>query len=214
MKEKIKHVQRNPFRIIIWLITRIPYFNFLKGLQGSHSQINFNIWFLQKIVGFNRKSYFPTHHSSRVVGVENILVGVGSNPGLNHGCYVQGNGKLYIGNYCTFGPNTGLMSGNHDFYDNRKLTSHQVTKIGDYCWVGMGALILPGVEIGDFTIVAAGSVVTKSFSEGYCVIAGNPAKLIKPLDKNLCIRFENARKYHGYIKAEKFERYRQKYLKV
>jgi acetyltransferase-like isoleucine patch superfamily enzyme len=53
-------------------------------------------------------------------------------------------------------------------------------------WVAMGAIILPGVKLGDFTTVGAGAIVTKSFPEGYCVIAGNPAKIIKHLDKEAC----------------------------
>lgn len=53
--------------------------------------------------------------------------------------------------------------------------------IGDKCWIGMNSVILPGVVLGDNTIVGAGSVVTKSFENGHCVVAGNPAKLIKRL---------------------------------
>ena len=45
----------------------------------------------------------------------------------------------------------------------------------------MNSMILPGVELGPRTVVGAGSVVTKSFPEGDCVIAGNPAKIIKKL---------------------------------
>ena len=43
-------------------------------------------------------------------------------------------------------------------------------------------MILPGITLGDNTIVGAGSVVTKSFPEGNCIIAGNPAKKIRDLD--------------------------------
>lgn len=50
--------------------------------------------------------------------------------------------------------------------------------VGNNCFIGLGAILLYGVELGDNTIVAAGSVVTKSFKEGNLVIGGNPAKII------------------------------------
>lgn len=50
--------------------------------------------------------------------------------------------------------------------------------IGDYCFIGMGSIILPGVTIGNNSIIAAGSVVTKSFPERGIIIGGNPAKII------------------------------------
>ena len=46
----------------------------------------------------------------------------------------------------------------------------------------MNSVILPEVTLGDYTIVGAGSIVTKSFTKGNCVIAGNPAKVIKELN--------------------------------
>lgn len=48
--------------------------------------------------------------------------------------------------------------------------------------IKMNSVVLPGVTFGPKTIVGAGSVVTKSFPEGQCVIAGNPARVIKRLD--------------------------------
>ena len=45
---------------------------------------------------------------------------------------------------------------------------------------GMNAVVLPGVKLGNGTIVGAGSIVTHSF-EGHCIIAGNPARLLKYL---------------------------------
>lgn len=50
--------------------------------------------------------------------------------------------------------------------------------IGKNCFVGAGSTLMYGIELGDNTIVAAGSVVTKSFKEGNIVIGGNPAKVI------------------------------------
>lgn len=54
--------------------------------------------------------------------------------------------------------------------------------IREYAWVGAGATILPGVYIGRHAIVGAGSVVTKDVPD-YAVAVGNPAKVIKMLDK-------------------------------
>ena len=54
--------------------------------------------------------------------------------------------------------------------------------IGNNCFIGLGSIILPGVELADNTIVAAGAVVTKSFSEGKIIIGGNPARIIGDWD--------------------------------
>jgi acetyltransferase-like isoleucine patch superfamily enzyme len=51
--------------------------------------------------------------------------------------------------------------------------------------MGMNSVILPGVVLGPHTIVGAGSVVTKSFVEGYSVIAGNPARINRKLGDNI-----------------------------
>ncbi|WP_368253629.1 DapH/DapD/GlmU-related protein, partial [Clostridium paraputrificum] len=52
--------------------------------------------------------------------------------------------------------------------------------IGDNCWIGGSATIVPGVTLGNNVVVAAGAVVTKSFGDNV-VIGGNPAKIIKEL---------------------------------
>ena len=55
--------------------------------------------------------------------------------------------------------------------------------IGDHCFIGARSILLPGVTLGERTIVGAGSVVTKSFLQGNVVIAGNPAKVICTVDE-------------------------------
>lgn len=214
MLEKIRYFTRKPFQLFVVVLSRLPKFRFIRDLSSTEEPISFQIWWKQKILGYNKKAYWPMHFSSKVVGVENIYVGIGTNPGLNHGCYVQGTGELFFGDYCIFGPNVGIMSGNHDIYDNRISIIDKTTKIGNYCWIGMNSVILPGVELGDFTIVGSGSVVTKSFSDGHCIIAGNPAKKIKDLDTKKCVRYTNKFEYHGYIPKHKFEKYRKKHLNI
>ena len=76
-----------------------------------------------------------------------------------------------------------MIASNHDVNDPDKRQAGKDVVIGEKCWIGMNALILPGVVLGPHTSVGAGAVVTKSFPEGYCVIAGNPAKLIRNIEK-------------------------------
>ena len=75
----------------------------------------------------------------------------------------------------------------------------------------MNSLVLAGVELGPSTIVGGGSVVTKSFPDGYCVIAGNPAKVIKHIDRDKVV-MPNHPEYYGYITKEQFEKVKSKYI--
>lgn len=96
------------------------------------------------------------------------------------GTYFQNfKGHIYIGKGTYIAPNVGLITANHKF---ENLDEHDEGKdivIGDKCWIGMNVVILPGVNLGEGTIVAAGAVVSKSFPQGKVVIGGVPAKVIK-----------------------------------
>ena len=148
--------------------------------------------------------YWPLHKNSEVTHPRNIFVGINSNPGTRPGCYIQGNGGVYIGNFCEFASNIGIISANHDIY-NQKGHNCKPVHIDDYCWVGQGAVILPGVRLGKRTIVGANSVVTKSFPDGFCVIAGNPAKVIRYINSEEFIEFGSSYRYYGYIPEKKFK---------
>ncbi len=214
--EKIKYIFSNPVSFVITKFIRpFPYFGFLFKTFDYQCSVNFKFWFIQKImnIGGNRKAYWPVHYTSQVMDVENILVGVDAYPGIMRGCYIQGKGGIVIGNYTQIAPNVVIISANHNVYDSRKHIEAKVN-IGKYCWLGAGCKIMPGVTLGDFTIVGAGAVVTHSFPEGHCIIGGVPAKNIKVLDKENCIRYELESKFFGYIAENKFEAYRKKYLKV
>jgi acetyltransferase-like isoleucine patch superfamily enzyme len=94
--------------------------------------------------------------------------------------------NVHIGVSVAVAPGVKILSRNHDLYDIWMHGAFKPVIIGDYCWIGANAVILPGVTLGNHTIVGAGSVVTKSFPEGYCVIVGNPARKIKDLDPKKC----------------------------
>lgn len=197
--------------IYFFIIKRTPVLKVIFYTRSTQTPVTLKILFFQKILGFNRSAYWPMHYTSTVKYPNNIYVGIDVSPGYMQGCYIQGMGKIYLGDYTQVGPNVGIITANHDFQDNRQDILKAV-EIGSYCWLGMGAMIMPGVKLGDFTIVGAGSVVTKSFSEGYCIIAGSPAKLIRKLNPNECHRYENEFKYNGYLKHDRFQKFRKNKL--
>ncbi len=194
-------------------INTIPYFRFIKETKTTQVPITFGMWWKQKVMGRHNGVYWPVHHSSKINQYKNICIGVETSPGYEPGCYIQGIGKVFIGDYTQIAQNVGIISSNHDVYDNSK-HHHEEVRIGNYCWLGMNSVVLPGVSLGDFTIVGAGSVVTKSFPEGYCVIAGNPAKVIRTLEREKCVKYYSVHEYVGFIPKQQFEEYRKKNLWV
>ncbi len=132
-------------------------------------------------MGSNKDVYWPVSPASLVFDSENIYAGVDTCPGLMKGCYIQGMGGIWLGDYTQVASNVVILSANHDIYDLRKHVLKSVY-IGDYSWIGANSTILPGVTLGRFTVVGSGSVVTKSFPEGYCIVGGNPAKVIRRLE--------------------------------
>ena len=78
-----------------------------------------------------------------------------------------------------------ILSSSQKIEDGKvtRLHTHKEVKIGNNVWIGAGAIICPGVTIGDNCVVAAGAVVTKDLEGGY-LYAGVPAKQIKPLKQN------------------------------
>ena len=69
-----------------------------------------------------------------------------------------------------------IISANHDVNNYNQIEVKKSIKIGERCWIGANAVILPGVEIGDNVIVGAGAVVTKSFPSN-SILIGTPAHI-------------------------------------
>lgn len=108
---------------------------------------------------------------------------IGNNVGIGEFAYLGGAGGLEIGDECIVGQYLSCHPENHN-YENINLSirhqgvSRKGINIGKNCWIGSKVTILDGVSIGNGSIIAAGSVVTKSFSEN-SIIGGVPAKLLK-----------------------------------
>lgn len=201
--------------IVYTFLSLIPYFSFLKKTSTLSQPITFRMWFMQKVLGFNRKAYWPVHHRSVVNVPKNYLLGINVFPGYYPRCYIQGIGKVYIDDYTIIEEGVGIIGANHFILDIRKHMPGYV-KIGKYCVLGKNSIILPNVELGDHTQVLPGSIVKDSFKDGYCVIGGNPAVFVKALDRDEMKKNENEAdvRYRGYIREEKFERYRKANLWV
>ena len=157
-------------------------------ISGKHFEESKSGWkwllrsiLCQKILGFNKHIPWPVSPFIAISDPNNIVFDVNDiNNFQTFGSYFQNlKAKIYIGKGTYIAPNVGIITTNHDPYNLDSYLDGKDVIIGEKCWIGMNSMILPGVILGDHTIVGAGSVVTKSFPSGNVVIAGNPAKTIK-----------------------------------
>ena len=138
--------------------------------------------FKQKIFGYNRRTPWPVHFTSQVKCAKKIQRGT-KYPGYAKGCYIDGrNGIIFEDNVIT-GPHVSIISQNHSLTDFNTYIEGNPIIIRKNSWLSARCIILPEVELGEHTIVAAGAVVTKSFPDGNQIIGGNPAKLIKKISE-------------------------------
>jgi len=136
---------------------------------------------LQKVFRVNGHVPWPVHWTSQVKCPEKIQRGTRC-PGFSINCYLDGRNGIIFGKNVRVGPRVSIISMNHDpnSYDEF-LVTRPIT-IGDNCWMGTGVIILPGVQLGNHVVCAAGAVVTKSFLEDNILLAGVPAKIVKKLN--------------------------------
>jgi acetyltransferase-like isoleucine patch superfamily enzyme len=92
--------------------------------------------------------------------------------------------RVHIGDRVTIGPHVLIYSGNHRLGSSLQRCDPDVAgkpvHIGDGCWIRVGAIILPGVTVGDGSIVAAGAVVSRDVPPN-TLVEGNPARVVKEL---------------------------------
>ena len=108
-------------------------------------------------------------------------VHLGDNVYFNSNMTAVDDGQIYIGNNVLFGPNVTIATAAHpiDPEPRRKgLQYNEDVYIGDNAWICAGVIIVPGVRIGENTVIGAGSVVTKDI-EANVVAVGNPCRVLR-----------------------------------
>ncbi|HCC00649.1 MAG TPA: sugar O-acetyltransferase [Ruminococcaceae bacterium] len=93
---------------------------------------------------------------------------------------------IYVGSHTLFGPNVTVATAGHPISPELRAKGYQYNApvtIGENCWIGAAATILPGVTLGDHVVVGAGSVVTKDLPSGV-VAYGNPCKVVRKVNQH------------------------------
>lgn len=108
---------------------------------------------------------------------------VGNNFFANFNLTILDVGTVTIGDYVFIGPNVGIYTAGHPVHPDARNSMYEYgipIRIGSNCWIGGHTVIMPGVTIGNGTVVGAGSVVTKDLPAGV-VAAGNPCRVRRTL---------------------------------
>lgn len=108
---------------------------------------------------------------------------IGSNSNIGPYSYIGCSGKIEIGSQVMISPRVSIYAENHNFDNAEEPMKEQgvtrgYVKIEDDCWIASNSVILSGVTIGQGSVVAAGSIVTKDVPP-FSVVAGNPARILK-----------------------------------
>ena len=156
------------FRILVKYI----YPKYQRPRQGY--AYNYDIlrryFFMQKIMGFNRRVPWPVDFRSKILGVEHIAKGIMCDPGDNIGIYINAYGGLTLGNNVNIGQNTIITTTNHDIYDHRKISDKKGVIIGNNVWIGANCCIVAGVIIGDNVTIGAGCTIRQNIPSNSLVV--------------------------------------------
>ena len=93
---------------------------------------------------------------------------------------------IYIGDKTMFGPNVVLATANHPILPELREKAYQYNKeihIGKNCWLGAGVFVVPGISIGDNSVIGAGSVVTRDIPDNVLAV-GNPCRVLREISEH------------------------------
>lgn len=142
-----------------------------------------------KITNKLRENPAGVSHPTVLIAGSGAVLKIADNVGIS-GAVIYAMESVTIGEGCMIGANSKIYT--TDFHplnaEDRRQRVHEATAkgpvvLGNDVWVGVNAIILRNVSVGNGSIIAAGSVVVKDVPAGV-IVAGNPAKIIKPAPAN------------------------------
>jgi acetyltransferase-like isoleucine patch superfamily enzyme len=139
------------------------------------------LWYLRHIVRIQIGRNTAIHMGCFFTGKRIVI---GDNSVINRNCYLDGRGGVEIGDNVSLSPETWIASLTHDPNDPMFGVIPKKVCVGNYVWVGMRAMILPGVTLGEGCVVGAGSVVTKDVGP-FTMVAGSPAHFLGERNRDL-----------------------------
>ena len=110
----------------------------------------------------------------------------GKNIYANYNLTLVDDTHIYIGDYTMIGPNVTIATAGHPILPELREQLYQYNMpvhIGRNCWIGAGVIVLPGVTIGDNTVIGAGSIVTKDIPANV-VAVGNPCRVMRDINEH------------------------------
>lgn len=147
------------------------YFLKIVGNFPSHAVRNFFF----RLAGIKIGKHSTFHVGAKFYYPKNISLGEGSIVG--YGAFIDGREKVTIGSHTDIASEVMIYNSEHNLTDPKFTAISAPVYIGDYCFIGPRAIIMPGVKIGNGAVVAGGAVVTKDV-EDFAIVGGVPAKFI------------------------------------
>ncbi len=108
---------------------------------------------------------------------------IGDGTFINHNAYLMDGGTITIGSHCFIGPNCGMYTADHPLIAEERNRGYELALpivIENNVWIGADVTILPGVTIGEGSVIGGKSVVTKDIPAGVIAV-GNPCRVMRPI---------------------------------
>ena len=138
-------------------------------------------WYYRHILRYKIGRDSSIHMGTFVTG---HFITIGDNVVVNRNCYLDGRIGIEIKNNVSISPEVYIVSLEHDPDSSAFTTRGGQVVIEDYVWVGVRAILTPGVVLGEGVVVGAGAVVSKSINP-YRIAVGVPAREIRDRSRNL-----------------------------